>query len=214
MECLIGISFRDFVLIAADMTNSNSIMVMKDDEDKLHKISNKLVMAISGESGDTTQFAEYIAKNIQLYKMRNGYELSPSAAANFTRRNLADYLRSRTPYFVNLLLAGYNDETGSELYFVDYLASMVKVPYATHGYGGFFSLSILDRYHKTDMGKEDAYELMKKCVREIHKRLIVNLPNFKVQLIDKNGIQDLPPITAKNLAVEEANIPLPEVKAI
>lgn len=65
------------------------------DEDKLHKISNKLVMAISGESGDTTQFAEYIAKNIQLYKMRNGYELSPSAAANFTRRNLADYLRSR-----------------------------------------------------------------------------------------------------------------------
>ena len=29
-------------------------------------------MAVSGESGDTTQFAEYIAKNIQLYKMRNG----------------------------------------------------------------------------------------------------------------------------------------------
>nr|CAD7266403.1 unnamed protein product [Timema shepardi] len=64
-------------------------------EDKLHKISNKLVMAVSGESGDTSQFAEYIAKNIQLYKMRNGYELSPSAAANFTRRNLAEYLRSR-----------------------------------------------------------------------------------------------------------------------
>lgn len=68
------------------------------DEDKLHKISDKLVMAISGESGDTTQFAEYIAKNIQLYKMRNGYELSPTAAANFTRRNLADYLRSRVRY--------------------------------------------------------------------------------------------------------------------
>lgn len=52
-------------------------------------------MAISGEKGDTTQFAEYIAKNIQLYKMRNGYELSPTAAANFTRRNLAEALRSR-----------------------------------------------------------------------------------------------------------------------
>ena len=55
---------------------------------------------------------------------------------------------------------------------------------------------------------------MKKCVREIHKRLIVNLPNFKVQLVDKNGIQDLPPITAKQLAVEEANVPLPEVRVI
>lgn len=51
-------------------------------------------MGVIGDSGDTTQFAEYIAKNIQLYKMRNGYELGPSAAANFTRRNLAEYLRS------------------------------------------------------------------------------------------------------------------------
>jgi 20S proteasome subunit beta 4 len=30
MECLIGIAFRDFVLVAADMTNAQSIMVMKD----------------------------------------------------------------------------------------------------------------------------------------------------------------------------------------
>ena len=54
-------------------------------------------MAICGESGDTTHFAEYIEKNIQLYKMRNGYELSPPAAASFTRRNLADSLRSQVP---------------------------------------------------------------------------------------------------------------------
>ena len=52
-------------------------------------------MTAVGESGDTNQFAEFITKNIQLYKMQNGYELSPSGAANFTRRNLADYLRSR-----------------------------------------------------------------------------------------------------------------------
>lgn len=59
----------------------------------------------------------------------------------------------QTPYFVNLLLAGYDDETGPQLYFVDYLASMVKVPYAAHGYGGFFSLSIMDRYHNAGNGE-------------------------------------------------------------
>ena len=61
----------------------------------MFKLSDRLLMAVTGESGDTTQFAEYIEKNIQLYKMRNGYELSPPAAANFTRRNLADSLRSK-----------------------------------------------------------------------------------------------------------------------
>ena len=29
-------------------------------------------MLVTGESGDTVQFAEYIEKSIQLYKMRNG----------------------------------------------------------------------------------------------------------------------------------------------
>lgn len=204
MECLIGIKFKDFVLVAADMTTAHSIVVMKSDEQKIHKVSEKLVMAVSGESGDTVQFSQYITKNIQLYKMRNGYELSPQAAACFTRRNLADYLRSRTPYFVNLIMGGYDDCTGPELFFIDYLASCASVPYAAHGFGGLFSLSILDKYHKLDSTEEEGYNLMKMCIREIQKRLIVNLPNFKVQVVSKDGIKDLDSITAKSLALEDA----------
>lgn len=71
------------------------------DEEKIYKISDKLVMGVIGDLGDTTQFAEYISKNIQLYKMRNGYELGPSAAASYTRRNLADYLRSSVSYLTS-----------------------------------------------------------------------------------------------------------------
>lgn len=50
-----------------------------------------------------------------------------------------------------------------------------------------------------DMNVEEAYDVLRKCVAEIHKRLIVNLPNFKVQIVDKDGIRDLEPLTAKNL---------------
>ena len=57
-------------------------------------LSEHTILSVLGEPGDTKQFSEYIAKNIQLYKMRNGYELSPSGAAHFTRTNLADALRS------------------------------------------------------------------------------------------------------------------------
>lgn len=129
-------------------------------------------MSVTGEAGDTVQFAEYIAKNMQLYKMRNGYELSPKAAASYTRRNLAEYLRSRvrninphtnysdsesrhypcsnfqTPYNVNLMIGGYDEKEGASLYLIDYLASMIKVPFTTNGYGGLITLSILDRYYK------------------------------------------------------------------
>ncbi len=94
MKCKIILVKQNIFLLknVCDILNINLISL---DEDKMFKLSDNLLMAVVGEAGDTTQFAEYIEKNIQLYKMRNGYELSPSAAASFTRRNLADSLRSQ-----------------------------------------------------------------------------------------------------------------------
>ncbi|XP_046563978.1 proteasome subunit beta type-2-like [Haliotis rubra] len=201
MEFLIGIQGKDFILTACDMVSGRSVIAMKQDHDKMHKLSDKLLMLVTGESGDTVQFAEYISKNIQLYKMRNGYELSPHAAANFTRKNLADYLRSSTPYMVNMLIAGYDEEEGPVLYFMDYLASLNKLPFAVHGYGSLFTMSIMDRYYKKDMNQEEAMNLLQQCIDEVQKRFIVNLPNFRVRLVTKEGIKDLPIIKPKPLIV-------------
>lgn len=57
----------------------------------------------------------------------------------------------QTPYHVNLLLGGYDSEDGAQLFFMDYLASQVQLPYAVHGYGSFFSLGVMDRYYKESM---------------------------------------------------------------
>jgi len=191
MECLIGVKGKDFVMVASDTSNARSIVRMKDDDDKMVPLSDNVLMLVCGDNGDCLQFSEYMAKNIQLYKMRNGYELSPDAAANFTRRNLAESLRSRNAYQVNLLMAGYDEKTGPGLYYMDYLASMNKLPFAVHGYGSFFSLSIFDRYYKPDLTQDEAYEILNKCVQEIHNRFLVNLPKFKVRVINKNGIKSL-----------------------
>ncbi|KAI8432218.1 hypothetical protein MSG28_004668 [Choristoneura fumiferana] len=91
-------------------------------------------------------------------------------------------------------MAGYDKENGPELYFMDYLASSVKVPFAAHGYGGFLSVSIMDRYHKPDLTEEQAYDILKMCVKEVHKRLFVSLPNFQVTVVNRDGIKVLPPI--------------------
>jgi 20S proteasome subunit beta 4 len=200
MECLLGIRFNDFVLLAADTIDARSIVVMKHDEDKFFPLSDNLLMAVSGEAGDTTQFSEFIAKNVQLYKMRNDYELSPKAAAHFTRKNLAEALRTGNPYNVNLLMAGYDAvEKKPHLFFMDYLASCMELPYCAHGYGGYFTLSTMDAYYKPEMTPEEGYELLKKCIAEISKRLIVNLPTFQVRMVSAAGIQTKDPIEARTL---------------
>uniref|UniRef100_A0A8C4WZN5 Proteasome subunit beta n=1 Tax=Eptatretus burgeri TaxID=7764 RepID=A0A8C4WZN5_EPTBU len=148
MDFVIGIQGEDFVAVAGDTVASSNVLILKHDHNKMFKLSKKILLLCVGETGDTVQFAEYIQKNVQLYNMRNGYEMSPTAAANFTRRNLADYLRSRTPYHVNLLLAGCDDIDGPSLFYMDYLASMARVPFAAHGYASHLTITLLDRFYR------------------------------------------------------------------
>ncbi|BFF94347.1 probable proteasome subunit beta type-2 [Drosophila madeirensis] len=199
METLLGIKGKDFVMLAADTTHARSIIVMKEDQNKIHKVSDNLLISTTGESGDTEQFTEFISKNIALYKMRNGYDLSPRAAAHFTRKNLADYLRSRTPYQVFMFVAGYDETEGAELAFIDYLANAKSLNHAGHGYGAMFCSSIYDRYWHPNITQDEAYDIFKKCIVEIQKRLVVNLKNFNVSVVDKNGVRNLEPISAQSL---------------
>ncbi|CAG0921883.1 unnamed protein product [Notodromas monacha] len=200
MECLIGIAFNDFAVLASEMNAAQSILLMKAEEDKMFKLDDRLLMGVCGEAGDSKHFAEYISKNLTLYRMRNGYSLDAQRAAHFTRKNLADYLR-RSPYNVNMLIAGYDEKTGGEIYFLDYLATLSKLPFVAHGYGGLFSLSVMDRYYKPDATKEEAVEIIKKCIKEVHQRLIINMPNFQLRCVDKDGVTDLGVINAADLKV-------------
>ncbi|TMW46751.1 hypothetical protein DOY81_008171 [Sarcophaga bullata] len=157
METILGIRGPDFVMVAEDTTQARSIIVMKEDENKIHKIADNLMMATIGD-----------------------YDLNPKCAAHFTRKNLADYLRSRTPNQVNMFVAGYDPKERPELHYIDYLANAKPVKYSGQGYGGMFCASIFDCYYNDHLTQEEAYDVLKKCVVEIQKRLVITLPKFKV----------------------------------
>ena len=76
------------------------------------------------------------------------------------------------PYMVNLLIAGFNPEEQGSLHYMDYLASSVKVPFAAHGYGSYFVLSLLDRWHHADLSQTDAVTLLKKCMGEVSVHVV------------------------------------------
>lgn len=195
METLIGIACKDFVLMAADRTMTFGVLAVKQDAEKVVRLDTGLVLGVSGEAGDTVQFADFVHKNVQLYRMRNGFPLSPASAAHFVRRTLADALRSRSPYQVNCLLAGFDHVTGRPLLFhMDHLAACVPLPFAMHGYASFLTTSILDKWYDPNASPEQAVDLMRRVIAQTHKRLVLNMPAFRVVKIDKEGITDLPDI--------------------
>jgi len=192
MDISFALTGKGYVIVAADMNAARSIVKMKSDEDKIKALGPNLLMAYSGEPGDTVQFAEYIERNIRLYHIRNNYLLRPQSAASWIRRALADSLRSRRPYAVNLLLGGYDASTDTpHLYWVDYLGTQASVPFAAHGYGAYFALGLLDRYHDPDATLEEGLAVLRRCIDEVAKRLIVAPGRYKVKVVDKDGVREV-----------------------
>ncbi|GAA5933619.1 hypothetical protein JCM1841_004501 [Sporobolomyces salmonicolor] len=190
MEVSFGITGKDYVLLASDTSANRSIVRMKSTEDKQRVVGKHLVMAYTGEPGDTLQFAEYVERNLRLYQIRNHLPLRPPSAASWVRTQLAQSLRSRKPYSVNLLLGGFDPTSSSpSLYWIDYLGTLGEVPYAAHGYGAYFALSTMDRWHNPEGTFEEGMELLRKCVNELEKRFIVNLGEFTVRVADKDGVR-------------------------
>lgn len=212
VESIIGIRGKDFVLLAQDAnTTKYGILNMKFDTNRLFKLSEHCAMLagkrnanrskndsmflfvfIAGEPGDVVQFSEYVGKNIQLYKMINGIELSPFACANFTRNEMAKSLRSRNSFLANLVVAGYStnprDQQHAQLYSIDYLGAMVSANVVAHGFCQFFALAIGDRMWKEDLTVNEALTMLQTIVNELGKRMAAYPHCIFVRMIDARGI--------------------------
>mmetsp|Transcript_83818 Transcript_83818/g.227236 ORF Transcript_83818/g.227236 Transcript_83818/m.227236 type:complete len:201 (-) Transcript_83818:258-860(-) len=183
-EASFGIAGKDFVILATDCQSAFSIIKMKDDTDKITVVENKL-FAVTGTGADATYFMGYMTEDLKLHTLRNGLELTTKAAATWTRTNMAQALR-KNPFQVDMLVAGV-DEDGPQLFFLDMYASMEKVNKAAHGYGAMFTFGLMDRFWHPDLTEEEGIALIKKCIKELETRFLVNLGRYTCKIVDKNG---------------------------
>lgn len=190
MDAQFAIAGRGFVISVADKGVARSIVKMKKNEDKMWQLTPLTLMSASGEAGDVANFSEYIQGNIRLYSVRNSQDLSPSETASFIRGELAASLRSQSRFQVNLLVAGYDKSSAdSSLYWIDYLSSMAKVPFAAHGYCGYFLYSILDREYTPDLTLDQGMEIVKKCFAALKSRFIIDFADYTIKVVDKDGVR-------------------------
>lgn len=192
MDIVLGIRVQDTVILATSKAVTRGISILKSTDDKTRQLSEHTLMAYTGEAGDTVQFAEYVQANMQLYTIRENYELSPQAVSSFVRQELAKSIRSRKPYQVNVLIGGYDiHKEKPELYQIDYLGTKVELPYAAHGYSGFYTFSLLDRHYRPDMTLDEGLKLLKQCVEELDRRMPVDFKGVLIKVVDKDGIREV-----------------------
>jgi 20S proteasome subunit beta 4 len=147
MDCAFAIQGNGFIIVASDRSVARSIIKLQDSDDKLTLLSNSQIMATSGEVSDRKNFSKLISGELEYYYYKYGNRLNTDELANFTRCIAAENLR-KSPYQANVIIAGYDENEGPKLYWMDYLGSMQKVTKAAHGYGGHFLYGIMDNFYR------------------------------------------------------------------
>mmetsp|Transcript_115450 Transcript_115450/g.172487 ORF Transcript_115450/g.172487 Transcript_115450/m.172487 type:complete len:201 (+) Transcript_115450:81-683(+) len=188
MDTVLGICYDGGVIIAADQSNSRSILTYQKNLDKIKKLSSHSMMGVSGPNCDLVNFTEYVSKNINLYELANdGTKLSTHAQANFARGELAAAIR-KGPYQVNILLGGFDEKSGPSLYHLDYFGTLHKVKHGAQGYAQYFCSSIFDKDYVAGLSYDDAIVIIEKCIKEMHTRFTMSQPNFILKKVDKDGV--------------------------
>lgn len=191
MDIILGIRLKDCTLFATSKAFTRGISVLKATDDKTIDLNSHNMMAYTGESGDTTQFAEYIKANVQLFGLREGYDMESAEIASYVRHELATSIRSRKPYQVQVLIGGTKNNGEGFLSMIDYLGTRCDLPYAAHGYAAFYTMSLLDHHYKEDITLDDGLRLLKLCEEELNKRMPIDFKGLNVKIVDKEGIRPI-----------------------
>jgi 20S proteasome subunit beta 4 len=48
---------------------------------------------------------------------------------------------------------------------------------------------MVNRYHNPQAELTEALDTMKRAIKEVQKRLIIGLPDWKVKVVDKDGVR-------------------------
>jgi len=190
MDSAFGIVGENFALLISDTMFSRSLVNQKNDIDKIVEVGNKKMLIISGNSGDISNFVDFIQKTIQLYALKTGYSLSTHSIANFLKKELSQSFR-KGGLNINLIIVGYDKSVGISLYYLDYSGNLQRMNHCIQGYGSLFISSTLDCNYNNKLKIKEALTLVLKCIIVLKKRFIVNHSNFIIKIIDKQGSRAL-----------------------
>lgn len=165
---------------------SRSLINQKNDIDKIIEIGNKKMLIISGNSGDISNFIDFVQKTVQLYALKTGYSLSTHSIANFLKKELSQSFRKGS-LNINMIIAGYDDLIGISLYYLDYTGNLQRLNHCVQGYASLFISSTLDRNYNKELDLKNSVILLLKCILVLKKRFIINHSNFIVKIIDRKG---------------------------
>jgi len=187
---------KDGVVVATEKRATMGTLIAHKVTKKLFKIDDHLALATAGLVGDVQILARYLSAEAKLYKLARELPMPVKSAATLLS-NILNQTKFM-PYYVQLILAGY-DSTGGHVFSLDAAGGSIEDKYTSGGSGSPYVFGVMEDNYKEGITIEEGIELAVRAIGAAMRRDSASGDDIDVAVISKKGFKEVPQDKIKKL---------------
>src|ERR687889_49098 len=163
---VVGISYNDGVILAADKRISFGNFVVNKNIKKTFTVTDYVGAACAGMVADMQVLVRQVEALAKIRKLETRREVAPNSIAKLM--SVIMFERRYFPLLTQVIVGGINEKP--EIYTLDPLGSVLPDDYAAVGTGAEMALGIMDAEFKPNMSEEKVRELATRAIKSSIQR--------------------------------------------
>jgi proteasome beta subunit len=184
-----ALTCTDGVALAADTRASAGFFIADRHVMKIQKVDKHLGMTIAGGVADAQNLVDIMRYNANIYRLTNR-ELMPIKSAARLCSNVL-FNQRFYPYYVQIILAGYDTKVGGQIYNIDLFGSMTSEKFISTGSGSPVAYGYLESEFKDNLSVDESYRIAIQAIAAAIRRNAGTGDNINAVIIDKDGYREL-----------------------
>ena len=184
-----ALTCADGVVLAADTRASAGFFIADKHVMKIQKIDRHLGLTIAGGVADAQNLVDIMRYNANIYRISNRKLMPIHSAARLCSNIL--FNQRYYPFFVQLIMAGFNEQERSQIYNIDLFGSMTTESFISTGSGSPVAYGYLESEFSENMKVDEAYKVALNAIAAAIRRNAGTGDGINVVIIDKDGYREL-----------------------
>jgi proteasome beta subunit len=169
MTTIVGIKTKEGVVLGSDKRASKGFFIGSKITQKIAKIDDTLAIAIAGQLSDAEYLIKVAKAERKLMELRRGFPLDVKESTKLIANLAYSGLRNYQPYYVELLVAGV-DQDGGHVFVADMSGAITNEDFAASGSGSPIAYGVLESVYNKDLTNDQAKEIVSKAVAAAMER--------------------------------------------
>lgn len=192
----LGMVCKDGVIVATEKRATMGTLIAHKATKKLYKIDNHLALATAGLVGDLQVLVRYLNAEANLYRLKRDIKMPVESAATLMSNILNQ--RKFYPYYVQLILGGY-DDSGGHVYSLDAAGGAIPDKYTAAGSGSPYVFGVLEDNYRDHLTIDEGIDIAVRAITAAMERDSASGGMIDVAIITKEGFKEIPEEEIKKL---------------